>query len=55
VAEYTDLDIREVKVSRFTGTGDIHVPVLVNWGTTCYLRNPGYSSVRNLSENGNFR
>ena len=34
--------IREVKIPRFrfTGTGDIHVPVPVNRGTTCNLRNP---------------
>ena len=38
----------EVKIPRFrfTGTGDIHVPVPVNRGTTCNLRNPRYSAVR---------
>jgi hypothetical protein len=38
--------IREVKIPRFrfTGTGDIHVPVPVNQGTTCNLRNPRYSA-----------
>ena len=42
--QYHADDDREVKILRFTGTGDIHVPVPVNRGTTC-----------NLSENGNFR
>jgi hypothetical protein len=41
-------DNREVKIPRFrfTGTGDIHVPVPVNRGITCNLRNPRYSGVR---------
>jgi hypothetical protein len=40
-------DNREVKIPRFrfTGTGDIHVPVPVNRGTTCNLRNPRYFGV----------
>jgi hypothetical protein len=40
-------NIREVKILRFrfTGTGDIHVPVPVNRGTTCNLRNPRYFGV----------
>ena len=40
---------REVKIPRgfrFTGTGDIHVPVPVNRGTTCHLKNPRYFGVR---------
>ena len=38
-------DNREVTIPRFqfTGTGEIHVPVPVNRGTTCNLRNPRYS------------
>jgi hypothetical protein len=38
---------REVKITRFwfTDTGDIHVPVPVNRGTICNLRNPRYSGV----------
>ena len=41
------LGIREVKIPRFrfTGTDDIHVPVPVNRGTTCKLRNPRYFGV----------
>jgi hypothetical protein len=41
-------NIREVKIPRFrfTGTGYIHVPVPVNRGTICNLRNPRYSAVR---------
>ena len=41
-------DNREVKIPRFlfTDTGDIHVPVSVNRGTTCHLRNSRYSGVR---------
>ena len=40
--------IREVKIPqfRFTDTGDIHVPVPGNRGTTCHLRNSRYSGVR---------
>ena len=43
----TTTENREVKIPRFrfTGTGDIHVPVPVNRGTTCNLRNPRYFGV----------
>jgi hypothetical protein len=42
--------IREVEIPRFrfTGTGDIHVPVPINRGTTCNLRNPRYFGVNKL-------
>jgi hypothetical protein len=41
------MDNREVKIPRFRFrcTGDIHVPVPVNRGTTCNLRNRRYSGV----------
>jgi hypothetical protein len=45
VSAANERDIREAKIPRYTGTGDIHVPVLVNRVTTCNLRNPRYSSV----------
>jgi hypothetical protein len=35
----------EIPRFRFTGTGDIHVPVPINRGTTCNLRNPRYFGV----------
>jgi hypothetical protein len=40
--------IREIKIPRFrfTDTGDIHIPVPVNRGTTCHLRNSRYSGMR---------
>jgi hypothetical protein len=50
--------IREVKIPRFrfTGTGDIHVPVPVNRGITCNLRNQRCSGVRKpIREWINFR
>jgi hypothetical protein len=48
LGESTASENREVKIPRFrfTDTGDIHVPVPVNRGTTCHLRNSRYSGVR---------
>jgi hypothetical protein len=41
-------NIREVKIPRFrfTGTGNIHIPIPVNQGIMCNLRNARYSGVR---------
>ena len=41
-------NIREVKIPRFrfTGTGNIHIPIPVNRGIMCNLRNARYSGVR---------